>query len=311
VSPLDSFRAPRADPAGYFPREKQLSAPTRAVPAPSAPAAGTTADAVPFVPRQRDAEVTPRPAVRIPDVPDGRRHRRTRSVALGATAAAAVALAGWYGAGLIPAPHGTPHPAAAATLPAPHPAPAATAALTSTAFSRLVGPRTEGTTVSGTRLVFPTSLPPAAGPVATSLNGALATPPAPAAPAAAPAHPAVLGGSGSSTGGAALTAALGERGVRYVWGGTSPSGFDCSGLMQWAYRHAGVTLPRSSSAQSSVGHPVSKADLRPGDLVFFYSPVSHVGMYVGNGMVVHAPEPGQSVKLSPMSHMPFHNARRL
>jgi cell wall-associated NlpC family hydrolase len=79
----------------------------------------------------------------------------------------------------------------------------------------------------------------------------------------------------------------------------------------WSYRKAGVKLPRSSKAQSTVGTPVSKSDLRPGDLVFFYSPVSHVAIYIGNGQVVHASEPGKPVKVSPLSHMPFHNARRV
>ncbi|HEY9418243.1 MAG TPA: NlpC/P60 family protein [Pseudonocardia sp.] len=114
-----------------------------------------------------------------------------------------------------------------------------------------------------------------------------------------------------SKGGAALKAAMGAMGTPYHWGGTGRGGFDCSGLAQWAYRKAGVSLPRSSRAQSGVGTLVSRADLRPGDLVFFYRPVSHVGIYVGNGNVVHAPESGDVVKVSPISRMPFAGARRL
>lgn len=114
-----------------------------------------------------------------------------------------------------------------------------------------------------------------------------------------------------SKGSAALSAAMGAMGTPYRWGGTGRGGFDCSGLAQWAYRKAGITLPRSSRAQSGVGTPVSRADLRPGDLVFFYRPVSHVGIYVGNGNVVHAPQTGDVVKISPISRMPFAGARRL
>jgi cell wall-associated NlpC family hydrolase len=109
----------------------------------------------------------------------------------------------------------------------------------------------------------------------------------------------------------ALTSALAVRGVPYVWGGANPRGFDCSGLVQWAYRRAGVLLPRTSQQQSRVGKPVTAAQLRPGDLVFFYTPVHHVGIYLGNGMVLNAPDTGDVVRVTPLSHMPFHNARRV
>lgn len=138
---------------------------------------------------------------------------------------------------------------------------------------------------------------------------------------AAPAAPASAAGTAGSAGlaipalpskaTAAMNAAMGVRGTPYRWGGTGRGGFDCSGLAQWAYRKAGITLPRSSRAQSGVGTPVSRSDLRPGDLVFFYRPVSHVGIYIGNGNVVHAPETGDVVKVSPISRMPFSGARRL
>ncbi|MDQ2706391.1 MAG: NlpC/P60 family protein [Actinomycetota bacterium] len=109
----------------------------------------------------------------------------------------------------------------------------------------------------------------------------------------------------------ALSAAMSKLGVPYVWGAAGPRAFDCSGLVLWAFNRVGISLPHSAAAQSSIGRPVSKSELRPGDLVFFYSPVSHVAMYIGNGKVVHASEPGQPVKISYLNRMPFHNARRL
>jgi cell wall-associated NlpC family hydrolase len=143
---------------------------------------------------------------------------------------------------------------------------------------------------------------------------------APAAPAVAPAAASAPGTAQPAAlvmppvpakGASALSAAMAAMGTPYRWGGTGRGGFDCSGLAQWAYRKAGITLPRSSRAQSGVGTPVSRADLQPGDLVFFYRPVSHVGIYVGNGNVVHAPQTGDVVKISPISRMPFAGARRL
>lgn len=101
---------------------------------------------------------------------------------------------------------------------------------------------------------------------------------------------------------AALSAAKSKLGSAYVWGATGPTTFDCSGLMQWAYKQAGVSLPRSSRQQSTFGAPVARSQLQPGDLVFYYSPVSHVGMYVGNGMMVHAPTSGDVVKVSPLQN---------
>ena len=133
----------------------------------------------------------------------------------------------------------------------------------------------------------------------------------PAAPAAAvPAAPPIKIAP-PSRGSVALAAAMGVKGTPYVWGGTSTRGFDCSGLVLWSFKKAGINLPRTSSAQSGIGQPVSRTNLQPGDVVFFYSPVSHVGIYVGNGMVVHSPETGDVVKISPLARMPFHNARRI
>ena len=104
--------------------------------------------------------------------------------------------------------------------------------------------------------------------------------------------------------GEAMDAAVSQRGVPYVWGGTTPSGFDCSGLMLWSYAHAGITLPRSAAAQYTVGTPVSLDALQPGDLIFYgpsASGIHHVSMYVGGGEVVHAPTEGEVVKIVPLS----------
>ncbi len=142
--------------------------------------------------------------------------------------------------------------------------------------------------------------PVAAAPArATTRPQAPHTAPAAAAPAA------------SSTGAAALLAAMTQLGKPYRWGAAGPSAFDCSGLVLWAFKQVGMSLPHSSSALSTMGTAVSGDQLRPGDLVFFYSPVSHVGIYAGNGQVINATTSGQPVKLSDLSRMPFHNARRL
>ena len=110
----------------------------------------------------------------------------------------------------------------------------------------------------------------------------------------------------------AVNTALAQLGDAYVWAGAGPDVFDCSGLTQFAYRAAGISLPHSSRLQSTLGRPVSRADLQPGDLVFFYSPVSHVGMYIGNGQLVHAPTSGSVVKVVSLDAMGgFTAARRL
>jgi len=110
----------------------------------------------------------------------------------------------------------------------------------------------------------------------------------------------------------ALSIAMAQRGKPYVWGAAGPNAFDCSGLTEYAFARAGISLPHSSRMQSRIGQPVSRAHLRPGDLVFFYSPVGHVGIYLGHGKMLHAPTTGQVVKITNMAFMHgFHNARRL
>ena len=114
----------------------------------------------------------------------------------------------------------------------------------------------------------------------------------------------------SGRAGAAVSYALAQVGDAYVYGAAGPSAFDCSGLMMMAWAQAGVGLPHSSSAQMGSGSPVSQSALQPGDLVFYYSPVSHVGMYIGNGMIVHAANPGSGVTTAPVNSMPYSGAVR-
>lgn len=109
----------------------------------------------------------------------------------------------------------------------------------------------------------------------------------------------------------AIAFAEDQIGKPYGWGKAGPSSFDCSGLMQAAWAKANVKLPRTTWDQVKVGSAVSKSQLQPGDLVFFYSDISHVGMYIGGGKMIHAPRPGSTIKVAPISEMPFHSARRV
>lgn len=125
--------------------------------------------------------------------------------------------------------------------------------------------------------------------------------------------PMELGAPGGGSGGAAtaVQAALTQVGTPYVWGGAAPGGFDCSGLVMWAFNQAGINLPHSSQAQASGGQPVALSDLQPGDVLTFYSDASHSGIYVGDGMMIHSSTYGQPVRVVPMtSSGPIHNARR-
>ncbi|MEU4263957.1 C40 family peptidase [Streptomyces argenteolus] len=100
-------------------------------------------------------------------------------------------------------------------------------------------------------------------------------------------------------------------GKPYVWGATGPASFDCSGLTQAAWRAAGVSLPRTTYTQINAGRRVSRSELAPGDLVFFYSGITHVGLYIGGGQMIHAPRPGAPVRIAPISEMPFSGATRV
>jgi peptidoglycan DL-endopeptidase CwlO len=138
----------------------------------------------------------------------------------------------------------------------------------------------------------------------------------PAAPAMAQPFTAPSWGSSSieatpvaSSNQAVANAAQSKVGSPYVWGATGPSSFDCSGLVQWAYKQAGKSVPRTSYDQVGGGTSVSKANLQPGDVVAFYG-AEHVGIYIGNGRVVHAPTEGENVKISPLDSMTFSGASR-
>ena len=129
-----------------------------------------------------------------------------------------------------------------------------------------------------------------AGPAVTTAN------PAPAPTAAA---------------GVAVQTALAQVGDMYGIGASGPDSFDCSGLTSYAYAAAGVALPHSSRAQSAMGVPASRAELQPGDLVFFYSPISHVGLYIGNGQMVHASVSGKPVAVTSVDKGGYVSARRV
>jgi len=114
----------------------------------------------------------------------------------------------------------------------------------------------------------------------------------------------------SGKGDKALAYAKAQLGEPYARSGAGPSSWDCSGLTMMAWGSVGVSLPHSSRQQFSRGRPVAKSDLQLGDLVFFYSDISHVALYAGNGQVIHAPRPGKSVEYIKMSYMPYAGARR-
>jgi cell wall-associated NlpC family hydrolase len=157
----------------------------------------------------------------------------------------------------------------------------------------------------GRRAVF--ALVASAGVVLTPVPALVAAPPAAAAEASAESSTAP-----SQAAQTAVDTAMDQRGKPYEWGGAGPDSYDCSGLTQYAYRAAGIELPHSSRQQSTMGEAVARADLRPGDLVFFYDPVGHVGIYIGDGQMVHAPTSGDVVKVSDVDDMPeYHSARRV
>jgi peptidoglycan DL-endopeptidase CwlO len=164
----------------------------------------------------------------------------------------------------------------------------------SPAAPNVPGPTVPGPTVPG---------PPVPGPPV----------PGPTGPAPAVSTPVVLTSAGSPAAkrSSAVRNALSKVGSPYRYGAAGPHAFDCSGLVTWAFKNAGTSLPRTSRAMSAVGKSVSKSDLQPGDLVFFYKPVSHVGIYIGDGKIVHASNRKSPVKVSSMGAMPFITARRV
>ena len=147
-------------------------------------------------------------------------------------------------------------------------------------------------------------------------------PPPPAAAAAAAPAPEALppgmgqpggpgAGPGSGQGAVAVQAALTRVGDPYSWGGAAPGGFDCSGLVMWAFQQAGIALPHSSQALAHGGQPVALSDLQPGDVLTFYSDASHAGLYIGDGLMIHSSTYGVPVRVVPMnSSGPIYDARR-
>ncbi len=150
--------------------------------------------------------------------------------------------------------------------------------------------------------------PEAAPPGAPPGQGPGEAPPAggmPGMPGGAP------GGGGGGDRATVVQAALTQVGSAYVWGGAAPGGFDCSGLVMWAFQQAGISLPHSSQAMAHGGQPVSLSDLQPGDVLTFYSDASHAGLYIGDGMMIHSSTYGVPVRVVPMnSSGPIYDARR-
>lgn len=116
--------------------------------------------------------------------------------------------------------------------------------------------------------------------------------------------------SNSSIGAAAANAALSKQGAPYSWGSAGPDAFDCSGLVYWAFQQQGITLPRTSQAQMGGGVAVDMSDLQPGDVIGYYDGATHVGLYIGNGQIVHASDYGIPVQVVPYDSMPIYGARR-
>jgi len=138
---------------------------------------------------------------------------------------------------------------------------------------------------------------PSTNPVAPPVTPPTVTNPDNPPPVVDPLNPDPNGGSPTPGAGAAIAAAQSALGVSYVWAGASMSGFDCSGLVLWAYAHAGRSLPHSSSAQYAMTRHIPLSELLPGDLVFSEG-LGHVGIYIGGGMMIHAPHTGDVVRVA-------------
>lgn len=113
------------------------------------------------------------------------------------------------------------------------------------------------------------------------------------------------------SGEAVVAYAMKFLGVKYVWGGETPAGFDCSGFTRYVFAHFGRQLYRVSRDQATQGIPVSRDELKPGDLVFFGNPIHHVGIYVGDNCFIHAPRTGDVIKISPLTRSDYNRARRI
>lgn len=124
-------------------------------------------------------------------------------------------------------------------------------------------------------------------------------------------YPNIVLPEATNVGTTALRAALTQRGKPYVWGAAGPDSYDCSGLVMWAFAQEGISLPHYTGDQWNAGMHVSRADLEPGDLVFFFADISHVGLYLGNGLMVDAPSTGQVVQVQPVFWSDYVGAVRI
>jgi cell wall-associated NlpC family hydrolase len=124
-------------------------------------------------------------------------------------------------------------------------------------------------------------------------------------------YPDIVLPEATNVGTTALRAALTQRGKPYVWGAAGPDSYDCSGLVMWAFLQEGISLPHYTGDQWNAGMHVSRADLEPGDLVFFFADISHVGIYLGNGLMVDAPSTGQVVQVQPVFWSDYVGAVRI
>jgi peptidoglycan DL-endopeptidase CwlO len=124
-------------------------------------------------------------------------------------------------------------------------------------------------------------------------------------------YPKITIPTANTVGGQALQAALSRLGDPYVWGAVGPTVFDCSGLVMWAYAQAGISLPHYTGSQWNSGVHVSRSDLEPGDLVFFFPNISHVGLYIGNGLMIDAPNFREVVRVQPIYWSAFVGAVRI
>ena len=149
----------------------------------------------------------------------------------------------------------------------------------------------------------PEVLPPANDP------GVLAAPPD-GIPPGDVAPPEAVPGGGAPEAATVIQAALSRIGSPYSWGAAGPNAFDCSGLVMWSFQQAGIALPHSSQALAQGGQPVSRDQMQPGDLVTYYSDASHVAIYIGDGMMVHASTYGTPVRVAPVDNAPIYNVRR-
>lgn len=136
------------------------------------------------------------------------------------------------------------------------------------------------------------------------------TPAAPAASKSVPHGPATMPAPDRDVGLIVVNAAMSRLGAPYAWAAAGPDAFDCSGLVAWAFRQAGLTLPHSSQALAAGGQPVALDQMQPGDVISLFPDASHVGIYVGHGRMVHAQFEGLPVIVESLRGAPIHNVRR-